>query len=125
MPPAQYGGETGVLLCYNNLEFNSRLCLALAEFISETDDNGARQHLYDLCPHQWVHYLCNQFAVLNLEQVAFELQDALRWLRGLLSTLENAKGHLSSEERSALTCLLDNHKGEIKQIEEMFNEFLR
>lgn len=125
MPPEKYGGETGVLLCFNNLEFNSRLCLALIELMSGTNDRTARQCLASLCPHQWVHYLCNQFAVLNSDQISFELHDALCWLRQSLSRLENARGRFSSEElhqeRDALRSLLDNHKGEIKQIEEKFD----
>jgi hypothetical protein len=80
MPREQYGGETAVLLCYNNLEFNSRLCLALVELVSHTSDKTIREKQQNLCPHQWVHYLCNQAGYLNLDQVKFELNDALIWL---------------------------------------------
>jgi hypothetical protein len=66
MPPEQYGGEIGVLLCYNNLEFNSRLSLALVELIVGTEDISLKESQERLCPHQWVHYLCNQFGYLNL-----------------------------------------------------------
>jgi hypothetical protein len=80
MPPARYGGSDGVLLCYNNLEFNSRLCLALIELMSETDSDDVREAQEKLCPHQWLHYLCNQFGCLNLDQIGFELKDASDWL---------------------------------------------
>ncbi len=80
MPPDDYGGEIGVQLCYNNLEFNSRLCLALAELMSDTHDDAVRQNLAQLCPRQWVHYLCNQFGYLNRDQIIFEMNDALVWL---------------------------------------------
>jgi len=74
--PEGYGGETGAVLCCNNLEFNSRLCLALLELINETDDQRNRQEQDKLCPYQWVHYLCNQFGYLDLDQDRFELHDA-------------------------------------------------
>lgn len=83
-PPEDYGGEIGILLCYNNLEYNSRLCLALAELIAETQDEVIRTRQEGLCPHQWLHYLCNQFGYLNLDQIAFEFNDAFVWLQTLL-----------------------------------------
>ena len=83
--PEGCGGETGAVLSCNNLEFNSRLCLALLELINETDDQRIRQEQEKLCPHYWVHYLCNQFGYLNLNQVKFEFQDAFIWLNELVS----------------------------------------
>ena len=85
MPLESYGGETGVLLCYNNLEFNSRLSLALIELIHETDDESIQEAQHALCPHQWVHYLCNQFGYLNPDQILFELNDAFVWLQTLVT----------------------------------------
>lgn len=84
VPSELYGGETGALLCCNNLEFNSRLSLALLELMNETDDQKDRQGQERLCPHQWVHYLCNQFGYLNRDQIIFELNDAFNWLRMLV-----------------------------------------
>jgi hypothetical protein len=84
-PSECYGGETGVLLCYNNLESNSRLCLALVELIYETDNKTIRQKQEGLCPNQWVHYLCNQAGYLNFDQIRFELNDAFKWLESLVS----------------------------------------
>jgi len=81
--PEGYGGETGAVLSCNNLEFNSRLCLALIELINETDDQRIRQEQEKLCPHYWVHYLCNQFGYLNSGQIIFELNDAFDWLSTL------------------------------------------
>ena len=80
MPPDNYGGKTGVLLCYNNLEFNSRLCLALVELMYETEDETIRKKQEALCPHQWIHYLFNQSGYLNLDQICLELNDAAIWL---------------------------------------------
>ena len=84
MPNEQYGGKTGVLLCYNNLEYNSRLSLALVELLSETNDQAIHQTQERLCPHQWVHYLCNQCGYLNQDQIVFELNDAFAWLGQLI-----------------------------------------
>ncbi len=86
MPPERYGGKTGILLCYNNLEFNSRLSLAIVELMDETDYGSIRQAQESLCPHQWVHYLCNQFGYLNFDQIAFELNDAFIWLQTLIDS---------------------------------------
>jgi hypothetical protein len=72
------------VLCYNNLEFNSRLCLALAELMNETRDPLTRRMQERLCPHQWVHYLCNQFGYLNWAQIEFEVNDALLWLESMI-----------------------------------------
>jgi hypothetical protein len=85
MPSERYGGELGVLLCYNNLEYNSRLTLALVELIAATHDDTLLHWQDRLCPHQWVHYLCNQFGYLNPAQIQFELEDAFVWLRTLLA----------------------------------------
>lgn len=86
LPPERYGGEAGILLCYNNLEHNSRLCLALADLMDETDDEGVRTRQADLCPHQWLHYLSNQFGYLNLDQIVFELNDAFLWLQTFMNS---------------------------------------
>ena len=110
MPPEKYGGPTGVLLCYNNLEFNSRLCLALIELMSEAKDAAAQQSLMKLCPHQWVHYLCNQFGYLNLDQISFELNDAFCWLEVLLRQFPTI--------RDAVRQLVDDHKTKIKEFED-------
>jgi hypothetical protein len=87
LSPDEYGGELGVILCYNNLEFNSRLCLPLLESIHEAaqQDNPLRDQLDRLSPHQWVHYLANQTGYGNMEQIAFELDDVFRWLETVLA----------------------------------------
>ncbi len=84
MPPEKYGGDIGVLLCYNNLESNSRLSLALVELIEETEDKSLTHAQERLCPHQWIHYLFNQFGYLNLDQIIFELNDAFVWLETIV-----------------------------------------
>lgn len=86
MPLERYGGEIGVLLCYNNLEFNSRLSLSLVELISKTGETSLKQWQERLCPHQWIHYLCNQYGFLNLDQITFEINDAFEWLQAFVTT---------------------------------------
>ena len=97
MPAAQYGGPVGVILCYNNLEFNSRLALALAELMYDTADESVRKQQEKLCPHQWVHYLCNQCGCLNAEQVLFEFNDAFLWLKSLVDS-GGPQGKLYAED---------------------------
>ncbi len=84
LKPEGHGGETGAVLSSNNLEFNSRLCLALLELINGTYDQRIRQEQEKLCPHYWVHYLCNQSGYLNPDQVKFEFEDAFIWLKELV-----------------------------------------
>jgi hypothetical protein len=104
MPAKRYGGDIGVVLCYNDLEFNSRLCLALAELMNETQDDHILQMQKTLCPHQWVHYLCNQFGYLNIDQITFELDDALIWLESLI-TQNQGNPAVSSIVRDILNSL--------------------
>lgn len=85
MPSERYGGELGVILCYNNLEYNSRLTLGLVELMAATHDDTLLHWQDRLCPHQWVHYLCNQFGYLNDAQIQFELEDAFVWLQALVA----------------------------------------
>ena len=87
LSPDEYGGELGVILCYNNLEFNSRLCLPLLESIHEVtqQDNPLRDQLERLSPHMWVHYLANQTGYLNWDQIVFEFNDAFVWLETMLA----------------------------------------
>ena len=104
LSPDEYGGELGVILCYNNLEFNSRLCLPLLESIHEAaqQDNPLRDQLDRLSPHQWVHYLANQTGYGNMRQIAFELDDAFEWLRAML-----AKQGDVADVKPAISQLLD------------------
>jgi hypothetical protein len=99
MPPERYGGDIGVVLCCNNLEFNSRLCLALAELMDETCDPSTQQMQERLCPHQWVHYLCNQFGYLNWDQIVFEVNDALVWLQSMITRHRDHPQVLSDARR--------------------------
>ena len=106
MPPQNYGGTTGVLLCYNNLEFNSRLCLALIELMYETDDKTLRQKQEELCHHQWVHYLYNQGGYLNFDQIRLELNDAFKWLESLMCK-RGSDPHIRAEATEILNKLRD------------------
>jgi hypothetical protein len=85
MSPEVYGGETGVILCYNNLEFNSRLTLALFELMHLTDETSVKETQEKLCPHQWVHHLCNQSGYLNFPQIVFEFIDGFMWLHEMVA----------------------------------------
>lgn len=85
-----YGGNQGVLLCYNNLEFNSRLCLALFELINDTTNDQMRQTFKSRYPGQWIHYLYIQCGYYNPQQVEHELRDAFTWLE---IVLRNNKGN--------------------------------
>ncbi len=115
MPPENYGGKTGVLLCYNNLEFNSRLCLALVELMYETSDETIRKKQERLCPHQWVHYLFNQDGYLNLDQVRFELSDAVIWLEKWMNS------HTFVQQvRADTTDILKELRNVITQLERTF-----
>lgn len=110
--PEGYGGETGAVLCCSNLEFNSRLCLALLELINGTDDQKIRQEQEKLCPQQWVHYLCNQFGYLNWNQIIFELNDAFNWLRTLVGNQRDDPEVISYAQR-----LIDRFKNMATQFE--------
>ena len=80
MPPNKYGSEIGVNLCYNNLEYNSRLICALIELHHLTDDLALKKTQEYFIYNQWVHYLYVQYGIKNHIQVQYEFQDALNWL---------------------------------------------
>lgn len=109
MPSESYGGEIGVLLCYNNLESNSWLFLALVDLMDETNDKTIRQKQERLCPHQWFHYLCNQAGYNNFNQIRFELNDAFEWLESLVltygddPTVHSITANILEEFRDAIT----------------------
>ena len=88
-PPENHGGTVGVILSYNNLEYNSRLIMALLD--AEKTDNitikaDLQRYGYNflLCT-QWVHYLYIQYGIRNDAQLLLEFADSLGWLRELIS----------------------------------------
>lgn len=113
MPEKDYGGPQGVVLCYNNLEFNSRLILGFVQLLDETRDSDLRRSLDALCPHQWVHYLCIQSGKDNLCQAQFEIDDAFVWLR----TVKNRGGQVPGITDKLRTIIESNRK-QIAQFEE-------
>ncbi len=76
-------------LSYNNLEFNSRLIIALLD-AEKTDDitvkADSKRYGYNflLCT-QWVHYLYIQYGIRNDAQSLLQFADSLGWLRELIS----------------------------------------
>ena len=87
--PEIYGGTVGVILSYNNLEFNSRLIMALLD-AEKTNDITIKADLqrygynFLLCT-QWVHHLYIQYGIRNDAQLLLEFADSLGWLRELVS----------------------------------------
>ncbi len=109
LSPDEYGGEVGVLLSYNSLEFNSRLCLCLLESIHALPEGDRLIYQLDkLSPHQWFHYLANQTGYLNIEQIKFELDDAFVWLNEMLDRYGD-----NQSIRSELCKLLDGFSDKI------------
>ena len=84
MSPDRYGGETGVLLCYNNLEMNSRLISALVELRDKTGDDNAKALQERLICNQWSHYLYIQYGITNDKQIGVEFNNALGWLETIV-----------------------------------------
>lgn len=96
MSPERYGGPVGVILCYNNLEFNSRLILALIDAQKHTDDIATKQCQERLVHNQWVHYLYIQYGLLNDVQVQLEFSDSLEWLMTIVSRDPRSIGFANS-----------------------------
>jgi len=116
MPPEPYGGNIGVTLCYNNLEFNSRLILALLDAQKNADDNMKKQ-LENLIYNQWVHYLYIQYGYKNDVQIQLEFQDSIRWLRTIVSNNSRSKEVIDFANR-----ILDWMKNAIDQLKREFNQ---
>ena len=79
LPPEDYGGDIGVILCYNNLEFNSRLIMALLDAQKLTDDMNMKRQLEGLL-HQWIHYLYIQYGIYNELEMDSEFRRSLSWV---------------------------------------------
>lgn len=106
--PDDYGGEGGAALTENNLELNSRLVLSIFELTSATDDEATLEMLDRQCPHQWMHHLCNQFGLNNLQESVFDFNSAMVWLE---TTVQN---HMETPEIvTEVRKILDYFKGRI------------
>lgn len=84
--PDDFGGESGAALTENNLELNSRLIIAMLEVIRATEDETTLELLDRQCPHQWMHNLCNQFGLNNLQESVFDFNNAMVWME---TTMQN------------------------------------
>lgn len=115
MPPEHYGGDIGVILCFNNLEFNSRLILALIDLQKHTDDTAVRQRQASLVYGQWVHYLYIQYGLGNFLQVRLEFQDSLDWLETII---RRNPGNAQVQDHASK--VLDGMNKEIKQFRKEF-----
>jgi hypothetical protein len=83
MPDREYGGTEAVDLCYNDLEFNSRLILSWVNLMALDVANDNFSILQNKYPSQWIHYICIQSGLDNLEQARFEFHDAINWLHNV------------------------------------------
>ncbi len=114
MPPEKYGGDIGVILCYNNLEFNSRLISALIDTRKHTDDINMKKLQEKLLYNQWVHYLYIQYGFTNDIQIRLEFIDSLNWLVTLVNNNPDAKDFAIK--------VLDDFSNIINQLKNKFNE---
>ena len=113
--PDDFGGEEGAALTENNLELNSRLVLSILEVVRATDDEATLEILDRQCPHQWMHNLCNQYGLNNLQESVFDFNNAMVWLE---TTMRNHSEvpEIVSEVRK----ILDYIKGRVGLFEDTF-----
>lgn len=113
--PDDFGGEEGAALTENNLELNSRLVLSMLEVVRATDDEATLEALDRQCPHQWMHNLCNQYGLNNLQESVFDFNNAMVWLE---TTMQN---HSETPEIvSEVRKILDYIKGRTALFEDTF-----
>ena len=117
MPPEKYGGDIGVILCYNNLEFNSRLISALVDTRKHTDDKNMKKLQEKLLYNQWVHYLYIQYGFTNDIQIRLEFLDSLNWL---VTIVNNNPENI--EVKDFANKVLDDFSHIINQLKNKFNE---
>ena len=87
LPPRMYGGKWGEILCYNNLEFNSRLILGLLQARDCAESAITRDQLYMLLYSQWNHYLFFQYGI-NDEEIGILFRNSLRRLSNRIDEME-------------------------------------
>lgn len=117
MPPEKYGGDIGVILCYNNLEFNSRLISALIDTRKHTDEINMKKLQEKLLYNQWVHYLYIQYGFTNDIQIRLEFLDSLNWLVTLVTNNPE-----NIEVKEFANKILDDFSNVINQLKNKFNE---
>jgi len=113
--PEDYGGDGGATLTENNLELNSRLVLAILEVTADTSDDATLAVLDRQCPHQWVHHLCNQFGLNNLQESVFDFNSAMVWLETIMRNNQGIPEVISEVRR-----ILDYFKGRLGLFEDTY-----
>ncbi len=113
--PDDYGGDAGAALTENNLELNSRLVLLMLEVINGTDDESMLELLDRQCPHQWIHQLCNQFGLNNLQESVFDFNNAMVWLETIMRNNMETPEIVSEVRR-----ILDYFKGRLGMFEDTY-----
>lgn len=80
LDPNLYGGEAGVNLCYNNLEFNSRLIMGIiqANYTGDREPHRKKRELFErqrdnFVYAQFPHYLRAQFGIQNALEAQIDL----------------------------------------------------
>lgn len=113
--PDDYGGDGGAAITENNLELNSRLVLSILEITRDTDNEAALEMLERLCPHQWIHHLCNQYGLNNLQESVFNFNSAMIWIE----TIMRNSGEIP-EVASEVRRILDYFKGRLGLFEDTY-----
>lgn len=117
LSPEKYGGVIGVILCYNNLEFNSRLISALIDTQKHTDNAAKKEQQKWLLYNQWVHYLYIQYGVTNHVQSQHEFQNSLIWLEIFVNSNPENK-----EVKDFANSILNKFSDTINQLKNKFNK---
>jgi hypothetical protein len=109
LDPNLYGGEAGVSLCYNNLEFNSRLVMGIiqANYTGDREPHRKKraifeQQRYNFVYTQFPHYLRAQFGIQNALEAQIDLGrfwDNIRIVSRIESKLQATKVFLRSVRR--------------------------
>ncbi|MBA7490747.1 hypothetical protein ES702_01290 [subsurface metagenome] len=117
LSPEKYGGVIGVILCYNNLEFNSRLISALIDTQKHTDNTAKKDQQRWLLYNRWVHYLYIQYGVTNHVQSQREFQNSLIWLKAFVNSNPENR-----EVKNFANRILDDFSNKINQLKNEFNK---
>ena len=106
LDPNLYGDEVGVNLCYNNLEFNSRLIMGIiqANYTGDREPYKKRRALFEeqrnnFIYAQFPHYLRAQFGIQNALEAQIDLGrfwDNVRIISEIESKLQAVKVFLRS-----------------------------
>jgi len=114
MSTERYFGDIGVLLCYNSLEFNSRIILQLLQ--EKFDENNDR--IINLYASQLPHYHFIQFgwdniteAIINFENSINQFDEIIERNKNVYKLLNKIQGYLTEAETKINT--LQSHIKEL------------